>query len=332
MHRRAFIQSVLAAGLLPHLPNYAATNNHAAIAEFIEQMHRQHGLPRQHLQQTLGQLQANKKVLKLTGVSPQPAKKVYWNEYRQKRLTPNYIAQGVNFYQQHQPALQQAESTFGVEQFIIAAIIGVETRYGAYTGNFSVLESLFTLAFFHPTRAAEFRPQLEQFLIYTHQHRLNPSSINGSFAGAFGIPQFLPESLIRHAVDFDDNGTIDLFSFTDAIGSVGNFLKNHGWLPRTAISYPVTVAEQTAQTLIAENKQAAFKPIYKIADLQARGVTINATNYHTNIDYLFVDLENKLNNEYRIGTPNFYALTRYNRSFKYAAAVTDLSRAIKKQL
>lgn len=330
MQRRDFITALLSSSLIPTL-TFAdeADLDNPDILAFIQKMQQEKGFEQNVIKNLFSKIKINKTVLNYTGTPSQPVKKTFWNKYKKNRLSAKNIAKGVKFFQAHKDYLEKAESTFGVDKFIITAIIGIETRYGEHTGNFSVMESLFTLAFYHPTRHEEFKKQLEFYLIYTRDQGIDPLSIYGSYAGAFGIPQFLPESVINHSIDFDNSGYTDLFSVPDAIGSVGRFLKNHGWLPHTTVSYPVQVAENTAQILIKENADRAYKPIYQLAELRHRGVTIPQSAKSDSIRYVFVDLENKLGNEYRIGTPNFYALTRYNRSFKYASVVTDLSLAIK---
>ncbi len=330
MQRRQFIKSIVACGLLPTMAwsDESLLNNPNVLA-FIQSMQDKNGLNAEQIKYLFSHIKKNKTVLKYTGTPTNPAKKTYWNEYRKKRLTAKYIAKGSTFYEQNKTYLEKAEATFGVDKFIITAIIGVETRYGEYTGTFPVIESLATLAFYHPSRGEEFKKQLEYFLIYTDNQKISPLTIHGSYAGAFGIPQFLPESVIKHSVDFDNSGYTNLFTVPDAIGSVGRFLLNHGWIPNTTVSHPVRVSKSLAQILIKENADGAYKPIYQLNELRDRGVLIDESVNNEAVPYVFIDLENKLGNEYRIGTPNFYALTRYNRSFKYAASVTDLSIAIK---
>ena len=313
--------------VLPVAPAVGIVNNDGVRA-FIVYMRDKHQFSEDELERFLSQLSINDKVLSLSGGKlSQSPKKVYWREYRKRRLTAKNIAAGKRFWRIHAESLQKAEKTYGVSAAVIVAIIGVETRYGEYLGNFSVAEALVTLAFAHPTRAAEFRSELEHFLLYVREQGKDPLTINGSYAGAFGVPQFLPSSLRRFAVDFDEDGKINLFDMTDAIGSIGNFLYQHGWRRNMGISYLARIAGDASAIveLVADND---YKAVFTTNQLAEMGVIFSASVTEQEEPYLVVDLENLYDTEYRVGTGNFYALTRYNRSFKYAAVVADLAAAL----
>ena len=278
----------------------------------------------------LSSVKINPRIVELMDAPRDPNKKVYWREYRARRLRPSDIAAGANFFHAQAEALTRAEAEFGVPAEIITAILGVETRYGKVLGGFLVAEALATLAFGYPRRALEFRRQLEIFMLFARENRLDVLSLKGSYAGAFGAPQFLPESAQKYAVDHDGSGAADLFSLSDAIGSVGNFLRAHGWRPGGPISYPARVSGDPAEILRAGHA-AEYKPTMTREQLTQAGVEILADSPPPEELYLLADLENRLDTEYRAAAGNFYALTRYNNSFKYAAVVQDLAEEIRKR-
>jgi membrane-bound lytic murein transglycosylase B len=210
----------------------------------------------------------------------------------------------------------------------------VETVYGRNTGNFRVMDAVTTLGFAYPdtpnrlARMAYFRGELENTLLFARESGIDPFSLLGSYAGAIGWPQFMPGSIRRFAVDFDGDRTIDLRnSPVDAIGSVANFLVEHGWKSGEPTVFPVTVAADSSEweTFIGQGLEAKFKP----DDLKAAGVS---PGMELPADMLFglVDLQNGLEpGEYWLGTDNFFAITKYNRSFFYAMSVIDLGRAVR---
>lgn len=233
-----------------------------------------------------------------------PAPKRNWQAYRSKFLTPQHIQAGVAFWQANKAAMARAEAQYGVPAHIIAGILGVETIYGRNVGSFRVLDALATLAFDYPihhprrdTRVAYFRGELENFLVLSQKLGREPTSFKGSFAGAMGLPQFMPSSWNNYAVDFDGDGQIDLWqSPVDAIGSVANYFKGYGWKPN--LTTHVSLPEWTG---------AASLPA----------------------GHLLVELENGNDEPTRIGaTDNFFVVTKYNNSYFYAAAVIELGAAV----
>ena len=259
--------------------------------------------------------------------TPPPAPKLPdWQTYRARFLQPVRIDGGLKFWEQHAGALERATQEHGVPAEIIVAIIGVETLYGRNTGKFPTIQALSTLAFDFPPRAAYFRKELEQFLLYCRENGLDPLTPRGSYAGAIGTPQFMPGSIRSYATDFDGDGRIDLVnSPVDAIGSVARFLAIHGWQKDRDLYYPVTLAENAdPASLLARGP----KPELSIADLRAAGIT-SPLSLPADQPLMLVDLPNGANPpSYVIGTGNFYAITRYNRSFFYAMAVTELAEVL----
>jgi membrane-bound lytic murein transglycosylase B len=210
---------------------------------------------------------------------------------------------------------------------IIVAIIGVETEYGGNTGNFRVLEALATLAFHYPRRADFFRTELEQFLLLARENGMDPVNMRGSFAGAIGIPQFMPGSQRRYAVDFDGDQKIDLSSSVDdAIGSVGRFLEQHGWQAGQPIAVLARARGEPERNLI----EAGIQPTLLVAELAQQGITADADAQAT---VTLVDLVSPGRpTEYWLGYNNFYVITRYNRSSFYAMSVFQLAAAIRERM
>ncbi len=297
------------------------------VREFLVRMTQEHGFDPRQLRGIFSRVRRNPSVIRLMDAPADPKKKVYWRAYRKRRLRPADIARGARFMRENKASLARAREQYGVPQKITAAILGVETRYGAYTGNFPVLEALATIAFFYPRRAAEFRKELEDFLLYARESRIEPLLLRGSYAGAFGLPQFLPGSARRFAVDFDGDGRADLFTPADAVGSIGNFLAAHGWRREHGVLYPLSSAGD-APALLAAGRANDYRPTLTLAELNAAGAFLAEKAQNGAEKYLLVDLENRYDTEYRAGTANFYALTRYNKSFRYAAAVADLGDAL----
>ena len=298
------------------------------VRPFIESMRAEGGFSVAELEALFAGLQVDERVITLMERPRDRSKKTYWREYRRRQLSGEKIIGGAQFMRRHSDLLARAEKTYGVPAAIVAAILGVETNYGKVLGRFHIVRALATLAFAYPRRAEEFQKQLREFLLYARQGNMDPLQLRGSFAGAFGWPQFLPGSARRFAVDFDGDGRADLFSPADAVGSVGNFLQKHGWLRDAPVAYPLSSVADP-ESLTAASKARGYKPFLSPAEAAAAGA--HAEGEVADGLYFLVDLENRYDFEYRLGGQNFYTLTRYNKSFKYAAAVLDLSRALDKK-
>ena len=251
-----------------------------------------------------------------------------WQAYRERFVEPERTEAGRLFMQQHAETLTRASNQFGVPVEVIVGIIGVETFYGRNTGNFRVVDALATLAFAYPTegrdRSPYFREQLAQFFVWCAKEQCQPLDVRGSYAGAMGIPQFMPENIHRYGTDFDGDGHIDLNNPVDAIGSVARFLAKHGWVRELAPVFPVGVGEAQLAPLLAPDILPTFTPerlaahgAQPLAELPPREV------------YALVELENgDEGSEYVLGSRNFFVLTRYNRSSYYAMAVLQLGQEV----
>ena len=258
-----------------------------------------------------------------------------WAAYRDRFVEPQRIMAGARFWEDNAAWLQRAEQRFGVPAEIVVGIVGVETYYGRITGNFRVLDVLTTLAFDFPAgrsdRSAFFRSELEEFLVMSRREDVDPSLPKGSFAGAMGLPQFMPGSINRFAVDFDEDGHIDLNGSTaDVIGSVANYLAVHGWqrgLPATyAVAPPV---DTTARATLL---QPDILPSFSAERMVELGAGLDEDGRaHAGLLAL-VELQNgNAAPSFVAGTQNFYAITRYNQSSYYAMAVITLGQTVKKQ-
>ena len=291
-------------------------------------------LPDAWMQKQIGQAQRITVIEKLVLPPATPVAK-NWAAYRARFIEPQRIQAGARFWKAHQGALERAEREYGVPASIVVGIIGVETLYGQNTGNFRILDALATLAFDFPVahpraveRQAFFRSELEQFLLLTSRSGANPQSIKGSYAGAMGLPQFMPSSWARYAVDFDGDGRVDLFgSPTDAIGSVANYFKSFQWQPGMPTHYPVgLVPGQTdMDALLAPD----ILPTFSVSSFTAKGAQLEGAALQHTGPLALIELRNGLDApSYVAGTENFYAITRYNWSSYYAMAVIELADAV----
>ena len=306
-----------------------------AISGFIDRMVAKHGFARAELEAVFRQVQYVDRAVQLIKPAPSGQRK-NWQAYRSRFVEPVRIDAGAAFWNDHADALARAERQYGVPAEIIVGILGVETIYGRNTGNFRVLDALTTLAFDYPdtpTRDARmdfFRSELESTLLFARDSGIDPLSLFGSYAGAIGLPQFMPDSIREFAVDFDGDGRIDLRnSPADAIGSVANFLARHGWVRGEPIVFPVTVSENENERgwemFIGQGLEARFK----LDELKAAGVKPTVAP-PADMLYGLVDLQNGDEpTEYWLGARNFFAITRYNRSYFYAMSVVDLGRAVR---
>lgn len=263
-----------------------------------------------------------------------------WRVYRSRFIDPVRISAGARFWQAHAATLEQAEKEFGVPAEIIVGIIGVETIYGRDTGNFRVMDALSTLTFDFPSshpRAAErqafFKGELESFLSLTFRTSTDPLTRKGSYAGAMGLPQFMPSSWVKFAIDFDGDGKVDLFnSPADVIGSVANYFKAHRWQPGMPTHYPVSfdATKLDMDALLAPD----ILPTFTVGSFTAKGAVLEGAALLHSGPLALVELQNGdpgiAGNEpsYVAGTENFYAITRYNWSSYYAMAVIELGREV----
>lgn len=265
--------------------------------------------------------------------SPGTAKN--WAAYRSRFVEPVRIRAGVNFWRRYEADLKRAESIYGVPASIIAGVLGVETIYGRQTGSFRVLDVLTTLSLDFPKgrsdRSAFFKDELGHFLKLCQEQQLDPESVLGSYAGAIGLPQFMPSSIRRWAVDFDADGHIDLQrSPLDAIGSVAHYLAEHGWQADWPAYFDIKPPqdEQALAKLLAPD----IVPSFSASDMQGLGAALSASGQNHPGQLALVQLQNGGAAPTLIaGTANFYAITRYNQSSYYALAVIQLGELVSRE-
>ena len=320
----------LLAGFLPlasHAPKPPPFSAAPVVREFILDMHQQHGFDVAHLTHQFASIHSNAIVLRAIRPAAVPEQQGSWQRYRERFVNERRTSNGLRFWNENQAELARAEAIYGVPPEIIVAIIGVETEYGRNMGSFGVLEALATLAFDYPPRAAFFRSELEQFLLLARENGVSPLSIKGSYAGAMGIPQFMPSSQRRFAVDFDGDDRIDLRNSTnDAIGSVARYLHLHGWQARAPVAVPARI-EGDPTALIA----AGIKPAVPVHELSKQGVVaaLDSEGLAERPAALIDLVTPGQPTEYWLGFDNFYVITRYNRSSFYAMSVFQLAEALR---
>ncbi len=289
---------------------------------FLDRMVSEHGIPRAELETLFVQVETDPRVIERI---TRPAEALPWYRYRRIFITEARIREGVAFWNRHADTLARAEREYGVPPEIVTAVIGVETHYGRHRGGFPVITALTTLGLDYPRRSRFFLRELEEFLLLARSEGLDPLGVMGSYAGAMGQPQFIASSYRRYAVDFNGDGVRDLFDDTeDAIGSVANYLRLHGWRPGEAVAFPAQVSGPGAKTLA----QAGYKPHLPAARLEEYGVRPVAP-LPADVRVALVALEQPDDRrEHWVVLPNFYVITRYNHSPLYAMAVYQLAEAI----
>ena len=318
-------------GLAPLVTELAAARTHRhpsfdlkrpEIVSFVKEVGERDGLKRRAVLAILAKAEPQPKIIE---AMTRPAEKVTpWWQYHDQFLTPERIDLGVEFWNEHRATLERVSAERGIPAEYLIAIIGVETRYGRSTGKYRVLDALATLAFDYPPRSDFFRSELEQYLLLVNEDKLNPVTTTGSYAGAMGAPQFMPSTYRRYAIDADNDKKRDLWNdWDDIIASVANYLQDKGWEPGGPV---------LAETHLEPDPTFTINPgkldlNETVDDLNAHGVKIDLTVPGTTPAVL-IPAEQKDGPAYRVGFKNFYVITRYNGSARYAMSVYDLAQAI----
>ena len=330
-HRHVLLLWVIA--LLVTQPALARFHRHPSfdlkrpeIVSFVNEVVERDGFKRRTVLAILAKAEPQPKIIE---AMTRPAEKVTpWWQYHDQFLTPERIDLGVEFWSQHRETLERVSAERGIPPEYLIAIIGVETRYGRSTGKYKVLDALATLAFDYPPRSDFFRSELEQFLLLTHEDKLNPATTTGSYAGAMGAPQFMPSTYRRYAIDADNDKKRDLWNdWDDIIASVANYLQDKGWESGSPV---------LAETHLDPDPTFQINPgkldlNETVDDLNAHGVKIDLAVPGTTPAVL-ISAEQKDGPAYRVGFKNFYVITRYNGSARYAMSVYDLAQAIAQRL
>jgi membrane-bound lytic murein transglycosylase B len=296
------------------------------VQAFMDRAVEETGAPREQVERWIGSAEHQQTIIEAI---TRPAESKTWGEYRPIFLTDKRIAEGVDFAREHAEALGAIERTYGVPPEVITAIVGVETFYGRLTGGYRVIDALATLGFDYPRRGAFFRGQLIDFIRLAREEGIDVSRAEGSYAGAVGMPQFIPSSYRHYAVDGDGDGRRDLWdSQADIFASVANYLVEHGWGHGEPVMFRVEVGDARVDDLL--NRARDLAPKTTLAELRERGVRIpdDAPAVPDDFEVMLFTLTDGDEVEYHVGLNNFYVITRYNHSVLYATAVWRLAEAI----
>jgi len=294
----------------------------------IDEMVEQHGFERAKLERTFKRVRFRQEIIDAIET---PKEALPYHEYRELFVTTQNRNRGQRFWKKHDATLREAQERYGVPPEVVVGILGVETSYGRNKGRFPVMDSLTTLTVAYPRRATFFRRELGEYLLLSQEINLDPMSVKGSYAGAFGIAQFIPSSYRQYAVDFNGDGKRDLIhNADDAIGSVANFLKRHGWQANA----PVAADARVEGTLYEWVEKLGIKPLLSLRDLGSYGIHPASTPLPEGSDGVdptaaLVAVEGRAGPIYRLAYNNFYVITRYNRSARYAMAVYELAESVR---
>lgn len=293
------------------------------VQAFIQHVSVKDNMDKQQLTELFYHVKPNPAVIRAMG---KPSEHVSpWFVYRSILITPSRVHDGVVYWSQHEQTLAYAQHKYGVPPQMILGILGVETLYGKYEGNYNVLDTLTTLAFDYPRRSHFFKYELEQYLILLRDSHFNPYHLSGSYAGAFGEPQFMPNDYLEYAVSSTNKKFPNLWTNDDdAILSVANYFKSYGWQPSQLVAVRANV---TGQAFYSLDNISSLKPIYTVAQLKQYGIT-PVINLPPNERVNFMVFMSQHGPEYWLGLHNFHVITGYNPSAFYAMTVYQLSEAI----
>ncbi|MGH8494799.1 MAG: lytic murein transglycosylase B [Gammaproteobacteria bacterium] len=316
--------TLCAAALLACLPGTADAldASRAEVKSFIAEMSREHGFEAQALESLFENVESKPKIIEAISRPPERVKP--WHEYRDIFLTDKRIRAGADFWCDRAEDLGAVAKPSGVPPEVLVAVLGVETFYGKITGSYRVIDALSTLAFDYPPRSDFFRQELAEFLLLSREEGVDPTTLNGSYAGAMGPPQFMPSSYREYAVDSSEDGHRDLFAdWRDVLGSIANYLTEHGWRAEE----PVAVRVTSPETLRIDPAENRLQLGDTVAGLRAKGLQFD-TDLPGDAPAMLLALEGADGPEYWVGFNNFYVITRYNRSAMYALAVHQLGEEI----
>ncbi len=329
---RTIICSIFALNCATSSADYS---NHPDAEKFIDTMIKEHQFERQQMIDWLASAKHQKSIV--TAMSRPAEKSKAWHEYRKIFVTDIRTSRGQKFWLENKETLDRAEKEFGVDPAIIVSIIGVETNYGRNVGSYNVVDALSTLAFDYYTQTEKresrrkfFTTQLEHLFLLAREQGKDPLTLKGSYAGAMGWGQFMPNSYRNYAVDYDGDQFADIWSNpTDAIGSVANYFTKHGWKEGQPVATKAHIEEGKA--IDAKELNRMKRPTKTIADLVSQGY-IPIEPFPTDLPAFPIRLEAKYGQEYWLGLHNFYVIGRYNPRTKYAMAVLQLSQNIRSNL
>ncbi len=294
----------------------------------IDSLVNEHQLDRAALESVLASAKYDESVIE--AISRPKERTLEWHEYREIFLQPLRVRRGLNFWRENASSLGRALADYGVPPEVIVAIIGVETDYGRVTGNHRALDSLATLGFDYPPRSEFFFKELKHLLLLASEEGKAAGSLKSSYAGALGLAQFMPSSFRAYAVDFSGDRQRDIWqNAEDAIGSVANYLAEHGWRENGQVLFPVEL--QDSADLEALRFRGDFAAAPSIADLEGEGVLFHDSEWselERDVQVMLTSFDNGDGHKPYAGLNNFYVITRYNRSHMYARAVHELSQML----
>jgi membrane-bound lytic murein transglycosylase B len=293
------------------------------VRSFIKDVSVRRGIDADELKKLFKQVEIQQKIL---DAMARPAEAKPWRDYRKLLLTEAHIQGGVEFWNRNRAALEEASARYGVASATLVAIVGVETRYGQVPGAYRVVDALSSLAFEYPRRADFFRKELEEFLLLCREEGIDALLPQGSYAGAMGMPQFMPSSYRQYAVDMDGDQRRNIWTNpTDAIASVANYLARAGWREGEPVAFPAKAAPRAdIQNLL----ESGAKPARTLAQLRRLGVESETADAPGTAPAKLLALEGENGPEYWLTLQNFYVITRYNHSPLYAMAVFQLGKEI----
>jgi len=302
---------------------------HPGTEEFVKRASSEYGLPESEVRELLRQAEYKQSIIDAIS---RPAESKPWHEYRKIFLTDQRISGGVDFWKEHRDLIRAASEKYGVDEEVIVSIIGVETFYGRITGSYRIIDALVTLGFYYPKdlssdRSQFFSNELMEYIKLANEEHLPVADVTGSYAGAMGMGQFMPSSYLEYAVDFDDDGSRDLWRSTaDVVGSVANYLHRYGWQFGQPVARRAIASEGAAFNDISTRN---FTPSLTVAEWREKGFK-SSSDLAPDLPAAVLKLREAERNTYWLTFKNFYVITRYNRSPRYAMAVYELSQEIKK--
>ncbi len=325
----AWMKSLFTACLLAAQPVLASEYlSRPDVRLFINSMSEEHGIDRSDLERIMANVRYTPAAVRLIGPEPSsaPSPARSYSRYRAKFLTPDLISTGSRFWALHAEDLARAEAEFGIPAEVIVGVLGVETAFGRNTGSFRAIDALASIAFDGVRRQEYFRDELKELLLLARESGMDPLVIKGSYAGAVGLPQFMPSSYRRYAVDYDGDGAIDLLgSPADAIGSVASYMKAFGWVPGEVPTAPVRLAVGSEAEFVS-----GLERVHDVSDVQNKGVVFSGAEPPAGPCSIFELPTPGKPSKFVAGFANFEVVTRYNRSTFYASAVLELGDAIQK--
>jgi len=299
----------------------ASPDEHPVMRRLMDEMVTKHAFTHKELSDWLSHAEIRDDIIEAVH---RPKEGLPWHEYRKLFVNDERARRGLKFWKANAETVFRASHEYGVPPEIIVSIIGVETFYGRQGGAYRVLDALVTLTLHFPERSDFFRNQLVEFLLLARELGLNPLSIKGSYAGAMGIPQFISSSYRRYAVDFDGDDKRDLTDVEDAIGSVSNFLKEHGWKR----GEPIVSDVKLNGSMYAWLENNGLEPRISVQYLSRYGI-LPVQRIDAQQLAALVAFEGESAPIHRLVYNNFYVITRYNRSKNYAMAVVELSEMLR---